>query len=104
MALNGKKPAMTICTGACLYQGIGGISLGKFFVLQGAWKGPAILRPVIPPKTVRGKPTTKNKRNESSQIHRIASHRIASLGKFQWFGLTAKPDSKNTNESAEWQS
>ena len=39
------------------YHGIGGISLGMFFVLQGALKLPAQFLPKIPPRMVRGKPT-----------------------------------------------
>ena len=39
------------------YQGVGGISLGMFFVLQGALKLPAQFLPKIPPRMVLGKPT-----------------------------------------------
>ena len=44
------------------YQGMGGISRGIFFVLQGALKLVAQFLPNIPPNTVSGKPTaTQNK-------------------------------------------
>ena len=40
-----------------LYQGAGGISREMFLVRQGASKLPAKFFPIIPPNTVRGKPT-----------------------------------------------
>ena len=55
--LNGKKPDITIWKGSDLYQGIGGISRGKFFVLHGASNDPAVRRPAIPPIIERGNPT-----------------------------------------------
>lgn len=42
------------------YQVVGGISLGMFFVRQGALKLVVQFFPNIPPTTVRGKPTKQN--------------------------------------------
>ena len=39
------------------YHGAGGISRAMFLVRQGASKLPAKFFPIIPPNTVRGKPT-----------------------------------------------
>jgi hypothetical protein len=55
--LKGKKPDMSIWIGRERYQGIGGISRGKFLVRTGAEKGVEVLRPVMPPMTVKEKPT-----------------------------------------------
>jgi hypothetical protein len=55
--LNGRNPDITIWKGKDRYQAIGGISLGKFFVLHGASNAPADLLPAMPPIIFRGNPT-----------------------------------------------
>ena len=42
-----------------IYQGWGGICLGKFLVRQGESKSAVVFLATIPPITVRGKPTSK---------------------------------------------
>ena len=48
---------MAMWTSRLRYQGAGGISRAMFLVRQGASKFPAKFFPIIPPNTVRGKPT-----------------------------------------------
>ena len=48
---------MAMCTGRLRYHGAGGISRDMFLVRHGASKPLAMFLPMIPPKTVRGKPT-----------------------------------------------
>ena len=48
---------MAMWTRPLRYQGAEGISLAMFFVRQGASKPRARFLPMIPPNTVRGKPT-----------------------------------------------
>ena len=54
---NNKVHKVVIATNLAVYHAIGGISLGIFFVLQGALKPAAQFLPNIPPRMVRGKPT-----------------------------------------------
>lgn len=60
-----------------LYHGIGGISLGIFFVLQGALKLPAQFLPKIPPRIVRGKPTEMT--NKQTMEYVTLVHTINSI-------------------------
>ena len=48
---------MAMWMGRLRYQGAGGISRAMFLVLQGASNPDAMFLPMIPPRTVRGKPT-----------------------------------------------
>ena len=52
---------------AAVYHGIGGISLGIFFVLHGALKLLAQFLPKIPPRMVRGKPTETKQNNNKNK-------------------------------------
>ena len=64
--LKGRKPPMAMCMGRLLYHGAGGISREMFLVRQGASKPSATFLPRIPPSTVRGKPTARERERESS--------------------------------------
>ena len=57
------------------YHGIGGISRGKFFVLQGASNTPDKRLPAIPPITVRGKPTKMNNVSKKMLNRNIEHHK-----------------------------
>jgi hypothetical protein len=47
---------------------MGGISLGKFFVRQGASNGPEDLLPAIPPTMFNGNPTVQMRFNVSNRV------------------------------------
>lgn len=66
--LKGRKPPMAMCTTVCLYQGCWGICRGMLRVRQGAWKLPARFFPMMPPMTVRGKPTSTQAPSRRSTV------------------------------------
>ena len=59
--LKGRNPPMAMWIGRLRYQGAAGISRAMFLVLHGASKPLAMFLPSIPPRTVRGKPTARNR-------------------------------------------